>query len=208
MHEFARTARISTYLFCFIAGPFDCIRASEEREQELPHIPMRIFCRKSLTKYVEKMKDDWIRITKGSIRFYEQMFDTPYPFDKLDQIFCPDYAMGAMENVGAITYNDDYVPREENFTRYKTENIFNTIAHEISHQWFGNLVTMKWWDDLWLNESFANMISYMALDEGQGMEDVTLAWNIFLDEQYWGLGEDQKNTTHPIAANVVDTGSA
>ena len=169
---------------------------------------MRIFCRKSLTKYVEKMKDDWIRITKGSIRFYEQMFDTPYPFDKLDQIFCPDYAMGAMENVGAITYNDDYVPREENLTRYKTENIFNTIAHEISHQWFGNLVTMKWWDDLWLNESFANMISYMALDEGQGMEDVTLAWNIFLDEQYWGLGEDQKNTTHPIAANVVDTGSA
>ena len=143
---------------------------------------MRIFCRKSLTKYVEKLKNDWIRITKASIRYYEQMFDTPYPFDKLDQIFCPDYAMGAMENVGAITYNDDYVPREENFTRYRTENHFNTIAHEISHQWFGNLVTMKWWDDLWLNESFANMISYMAMDEGQGMEDVTLAWNIFIDE--------------------------
>ena len=167
--------RISTYLFCFVAGPFDIVRASEEREQELPHIPMRIFCRKSLTKYVEKMKDDWIRITKASIRFYEQMFDKPYPFDKLDQIFCPDYAKSSMEKVGAITYNDDYVPREENFTRYKTEEIWNMIAHEISYQWFGNLVTLKWWDDKWLNESFASMISYMAMDEGQGMEDVTLA---------------------------------
>lgn len=169
---------------------------------------MKVYCRKSLTKYVEKLKDDWFRITKASIRFYATMFDTPYPFDKLDSIFCPDYAMGAMENVGCITYNDDYIQRDENFTRYKQENIFNTVAHEISHQWFGNLVTMKWWDDLWLNESFANMISYMAMDKGQGFEDVTLAWNIFLDEQYWGLAEDQKNTSHPIACNVENTGVA
>lgn len=136
------------------------------------------------------------------------MFDTPYPFDKLDSIFCPDYAMGAMENVGCITYNDDYIQRDEHFTRYKWESIFNTISHEISHQWFGNLVTMKWWDDLWLNESFANMISYMANDEGEGMEDLSMAWNIFIDEQYWGLGEDQKNTTHPIAATCKSTGDA
>ena len=111
------------------------------------------------------MKDDWFRVTKASIRYYETMFDHPYPFDKLDSIMCPDFAFGAMENVGCITYNDDYVQRDENFTRYKYENILNTVAHEISHQWFGNLVTMKWWDDLWLNESFANMISYMAMDE-------------------------------------------
>jgi len=169
---------------------------------------MRFYCRKSLTKYAEKMKDDWFRITKASIRFYETMFDTPYPFDKIDSVMCPDYAMGAMENVGCITYNDDFIQRDENFTRFKKENIFNTIAHEISHQWFGNLVTMKWWDDLWLNESFANMISYMAMDEAEGMEDLTLSWNIFIDEQYWGLGEDQKNTSHPIAATCESTGVA
>ena len=94
---------------------------------------MRIYCRKSLTKYMTKMKDDWFRITKASIRYYEQMFDTPYPFDKLDSIMCPDYSMGAMENVGCITYNDEYVARDENFTQYRLENIYNTIAHEISH---------------------------------------------------------------------------
>jgi len=207
-HEFQRTAKISTYLFCIVAGPFDCLEPSAERQQELPGIPMRVYCRKSLTKYAEKMKDDWFRITKASIRFYEEMFDTPYPFDKIDSIFCPDYAMGAMENVGCITYNDEYIERDENFTRYRRENNFNTIAHEISHQWFGNLVTMKWWDDLWLNESFANTVSYMAMDEAQGMEDVTLAWNIFIDEQFSGLSEDQKNTSHPIAGEVIHTGTA
>ena len=173
-----------------MAGPFDCLHPSPEREAELPNIPMRLYCRKSLTKYAEKMKDDFFRINKASIRYYANMFDTPYPFDKIDSILCPDYAMGAMENVGCITYNDEYVQRDQTFTRYKLENIFNTIAHEISHQWFGNLVTMKWWDDLWLNESFANMISYMAMDEGEGMEDVTLAWNIFIDEQYSALNVD------------------
>lgn len=96
-------------MFSFVAGPFDCLKPSEVREQELPHIPMRLFCRKSLSRYAEKMKDDWFRITKASIRYYEQMFDTPYPFDKLDSIMCPDYSMGAMENVGCITYNDDYI---------------------------------------------------------------------------------------------------
>ena len=86
-----------------------------------------------MTKYAEKMKDDFFRINKASIRYYSNMFDTPYPFDKIDSILCPDYAMGAMENVGCITYNDEYVQRDQNFTRYKLENIFNTIAHEISH---------------------------------------------------------------------------
>lgn len=191
-----------------MAGPFDCLHPSDELEEEAPHVPMRFYCRKSLTKYAEKIKDDWFRITKSSIRFFETMFNTPYPFDKLDSVMCPDYSMGAMENVGCITYTDDYLQRDEHFTRYKQESIFNTIAHEISHQWFGNLVTMKWWDDLWLNESFANMISYMACDEGQGMEDLTLSWNIFIDEQYWGLMTDQKNTSHPIAANCESTGDA
>ena len=117
--------------------------------------------------------------------------------------------MGAMENVGCVTYNDELVPRDEAITRSSMENrIFNTILHEISHMWFGNLVTMKWWDDLWLNESFANTVSYMCMDEAEGAEDITLAWNIFMDEQMWGLTTDQKISTHPIAAQCVTTADA
>lgn len=151
---------------------------------------MRLLCRKSLAEHVDKLKDDWFRVTIKGIRFYEQMFSTPYPFDKLDQTFCPDYRMGAMENVGNITYNDEYVSRGDKFPCVKQENIYNTILHEISHMWFGNLVTMEWWDDLWLNESFANMISYVCMDEAEGLDDITLAWNIFLDENFWGLDTD------------------
>jgi aminopeptidase N len=95
-----------------------------------------------------------------------------------------------MENVGCITYRDSYVPRGEAITRYRQESIYNTILHEISHMWFGNIVTMKWWDDLWLNESFANMISFMCMDEARGLEDVKLAWNIFIQEGAWGIAED------------------
>jgi aminopeptidase N len=116
--------------------------------------------------------------------------------------------MGAMENVGCVTYRDEYVSRDSKPTRYRVESIYNTILHEISHMWFGNLVTMKWWDDLWLNESFANCISYMCMDKGKGLDDVKLAWNIFMDEGSWGLSEDQLDTTHPIAAECSTTGDA
>ena len=143
---------------------------------------MKLYCRKTLAKHVAEIAEDWFRVTKHGIHFYEEIFSTPYPFGKLDQCFCPDYNMGAMENVGCVTYNDAYISRGEKFTKVKTENIYNTLLHEISHMWFGNLVTMKWWDDLWLNESFANMISYMCMDEAPGLEDITLAWSIFLGE--------------------------
>jgi aminopeptidase N len=96
-----------------------------------------------------------------------------------------------MENVGCITYSDNYIPRTaEQLPRYKQENIYNTILHEVSHMWFGNLVTMKWWDDLWLNESFANMVSFLCMDEARGLGDCKLAQNIFMDESAWGLDED------------------
>ena len=95
-----------------------------------------------------------------------------------------------MENVGCVTYNDNLLPRDEAMTRMSIERLFNIILHEISHMWFGNLVTMKWWDDLWLNESFANTVSFMCMDEGKGADDITLAWNNFLDEQMRGLELD------------------
>lgn len=171
-----------------VGGPYEIHYPEPEFSDH--KIPMRLLCRKSLSAYVHELKDNWFRVTLHGIRFYEQMFSTPYPFEKLDSVFCPDYRMGAMENVGNITYNDEYVPRDEKPTRIKTEYIYNTILHEVSHMWFGNLVTMQWWDDLWLNESFANMISYICMDEAKGLEDITLAWNIFLDENFWGLSED------------------
>lgn len=115
-----------------MAGPF--VALDPPAGQEHPTIPMRLYCRKSLQETVETLKDDWFRVTKAGIAYYEKVFDTPYPFDKFDQVLCPDYAMGAMENVGCVTYNDDYVPKGgATFTRYRQENIFNTILHEISH---------------------------------------------------------------------------
>lgn len=128
--------------------------------------------------------------TKSGIDFYEEFFSTPYPFAKLDQVFVPDYNMGAMENVGCVIYNDIMVERDEIFSGVKKERIFNVFLHEISHMWFGNLVTMEWWDDLWLNESFANFVSYICLDEAPGLEQYKSAWSIFLRESFWGLKED------------------
>ena len=112
-----------------------------------------------------------------------------------------------MENVGIVTYNDTYIERDELFSQTRWEFIFMVFLHEISHMWFGNLVTMKWWDDLWLNESFANFISYLNLDEAHGNK-YTKAWSLFLDESFWGLGEDQANTTHPISCDVLHTEAA
>ena len=113
-----------------------------------------------------------------------------------------------MENVGCVIYRDEYIEREEIFSENRKHAILVVFLHEISHMWFGNLVTMKWWNDLWLNESFANYVSYICQDEAPGLEKYTNAWSIFLDESFWGLGEDQKNTTHCICADVIHTEAA
>jgi len=204
--QFEKSPPISTYIYSVVAGPF--VEFHPEPESVDPKVPMRVFCRKSLAKYLERQKEDWFRVTREGIRYYSEMFDTPYPFSKLDQVFAPDYNMGAMENVGCVLYRDQYVRRDEEWTQVRKENIYNTILHEISHMWFGNLVTMKWWDDLWLNESFANMISYMCQDEAKGLEDLTLSWNIFIDENFNGLATDQKDTSHPIATDCKTTSDA
>ena len=116
--------------------------------------------------------------------------------------------MGAMENVGCVIYRDDYVQRDELFTHSRKQSIFITFLHEISHMWFGNLVTMKWWDDLWLNESFANYVSFICLDEAPGLEEYKSSWTIFLSQSFNGLNIDQRNTTHPISVDVIHTQAA
>ena len=116
--------------------------------------------------------------------------------------------MGAMENVGCVIYRDDYIEREQKQTGYTRQCIYNTFLHEISHMWFGNLVTMKWWDDLWLNESFANYVSFICLDEAKGLEKYKDAWSIFINQNFSGLNLDQGPTTHPIQVNVINTDAA
>mmetsp|Transcript_9866 Transcript_9866/g.16592 ORF Transcript_9866/g.16592 Transcript_9866/m.16592 type:complete len:782 (-) Transcript_9866:41-2386(-) len=205
--EFGESPKISVYLYSIIAGPYVLHESSDEAVKGYK-VPLRIYSRKSIAKWVERSKEEYFLATRCSIDFYGELFSTPYPFDKLDQVFVPDYNMGAMENVGCVIYRDDYVQRDELFSDHKRQGILNTFLHEISHMWFGNLVTMKWWDDLWLNESFANFVSYLCLDEAKGLEKYESAWSIFLDESFWGLSEDQKDTTHPISVDVIHTEAA
>ena len=187
--EFAESPRISTYLYCFIAGPWELFESDNEEIRNF-RVPLRLLSRKSVAKYLENMKEDYFITTKSGIEYYEQTFSTPYPFAKLDQVFCPDYSAGAMENVGLITYRDEFIQRDEFFTVEKHQYTRMVILHEVSHMWFGNMVTMKWWNDLWLNESFANFVSYLSLDEGEGTKQHPGAWSMFLDESFWGLSTD------------------
>ncbi len=180
---------LSVYLYSIVAGPYVTFE-SEKEEIKNFKFPLRLFSRKSIAKYVEASKEDYLHVTKCGIEYYEKLFSTPYPFDKLDQAFVPDYSNGAMENVGCVIYRDEFVQRDEIFSNSREQGIYNVFLHEISHMWFGNLVTMKWWNDLWLNESFANYVSYICLDEAPGLEEYKEAWSLFLDESFWGLGED------------------
>jgi len=165
---------MSTYIYNVTAGPFDSF--SPKFEDPDCDVPLRVFCRKSLSKYMVDQAEDWFRVTRAGIKYYQKVFQSAYPFGKLDQMMVPDYCHGAMENAGCVLYRDNYVRRDEKWTQLKQEYIYNTILHEISHMWFGNLVTMKWWDDLWLNESFADMISFMCMDAAPGCEDMVMTW--------------------------------
>ena len=136
-------------------------------------VPLGVFCRKSLTQYLDA--DNIFDCTKKGFAFFEEEFDQPYPFEKYDQIFTPEYNMGAMENAGAVTFIEVYVFRSK-VSEAKIERRALTILHELAHMWFGNLVTMKWWDDLWLNESFAEWASTTCQAEAT---EWTSAWTTF-----------------------------
>jgi aminopeptidase N len=191
--HFEPTKRISTYLVALIAGPYAKVTDSHEG------IPLGLYCRASLAKYLDA--DELFRVTKQGFDFYHRVFDYPYPFDKYDQLFVPEFNAGAMENAGAVTFLEDYVFRSK-VSRAKYERRAETLLHELGHMWFGDLVTMRWWDDLWLNESFATYISTLCQAEAT---EYTTAWTTFANtEKAWAYAQDQLPSTHPIAADIPD----
>ncbi|MFW3170275.1 aminopeptidase N [Geodermatophilus sp. CPCC 206100] len=191
--HFAPTKRLSTYLLALIAGPYARVTDSHEG------IPLGLYCRASLAQYLDP--EELFRVTKQGFDFYHRVFDYPYPFDKYDQLFVPEFNAGAMENAGAVTILEDYVFRSK-ATRARYERRAETVLHELAHMWFGDLVTMRWWDDLWLNESFATYISTLCQAEAT---EYTTAWTTFANsEKAWAYAQDQLPSTHPIAADMVD----
>ncbi|KAL4479608.1 hypothetical protein ABPG72_004204 [Tetrahymena utriculariae] len=208
--EFNPTAYISTYLYAFIAGPYYQIDFDFE-DNNMNHlncdIPMSLYCTQTRKQSLQKQKDFIFDVTCNGINFFEKFFQYKYPFTKYDQIFCPEFNSGAMENVGAVTFNDKFLFQEE-VDIQKLSSFANTIIHELAHMWFGNLVTMKWWNDLWLNESFADFISHFCLSKISINKFESIRENIWLQFNFrksWGYREDQLPTTHPIAGKVPNT---
>ncbi|MFW0168974.1 aminopeptidase N [Rothia sp. P4278] len=197
--NFKPTPRISSYITAIIAGPYAGVSSSLTNSQGR-EIKLGCYARKSLVEYLDA--DEIFHITRQGFEFFEEQFKTPYPFEKYDQLFVPEFNAGAMENAGAVTFLESYIFRSK-VTEAIIERRAITVLHELAHMWFGDLVTMKWWNDLWLNESFAEFMSTLALAENTSFAPE--AWATFsASEKTWAYNQDQLSSTHPIVAPIRD----
>jgi aminopeptidase N len=195
---FEPTPRLPCYVTAVIAGPYAGTR-SELTSRDGRVIPLGVYCRASLFQYLDA--DALLDVTRAGFAFYEKAFDLPYPFAKYDQLFVPEFNAGAMENAGAVTFLEGYVFRSK-VTDATVERRALTVLHELAHMWFGDLVTMRWWDDLWLNESFAEYASTVCMAEATPWRR---AWTTFASmEKAWAYRQDQLPSTHPVAADIRD----
>jgi aminopeptidase N len=191
--HFPPTPVMATYITAVAAGPYHVVRSEHDG------IPLGIFCRQSLAEYLDP--DEIFEVTRRGFDFYHQAFGVRYAFGKYDQLFVPEFKEGAMENAGCVTFLEDYIFRSR-VTDFAREARAETILHEMAHMWFGNLVTMRWWDDLWLNESFATWAGTLAEAEATRW---TSAWTTFAQlYKAWAYRQDQMPSTHPIAAEIPD----